>query len=88
MTDAFLPHLLTVLDAVFAGSASRTYVRYRVQNGNDELFVHAAFLADDAPTSVSRNLSRSMDRRVLSAGDADPRFAEESRVHPAADTHR
>ncbi|MBB6430190.1 flavin monoamine oxidase family protein [Algisphaera agarilytica] len=82
--DELLKRILAELDEVFEGEVSRTYVRHLVQNWNDEPYIHAAYLADDAPVSTSQHLAGSVDDRVYFAGDAYTRFHDWSSVHAAA----
>ncbi|MEM6852995.1 MAG: FAD-dependent oxidoreductase [Planctomycetota bacterium] len=81
--DDRIKRVLAELDEVFDGEASRTYVRHLVQNWNDEPYVHAAYLADDAPVSTSKHLAGSVDDRVYFAGDAYTGFNDWSSVHTA-----
>ncbi|MEM9420150.1 MAG: FAD-dependent oxidoreductase [Planctomycetota bacterium] len=82
--DDLLKRILAELDEVFDGEATRTYVRHLVQDWNDEPYIHAAYLADDAPLSTSKHLAGSVDDRVYFAGDAYTRFHDWSSVHAAA----
>ncbi len=80
----FINDVLGELDGVFDGAASRHYVRHLVQNWNDEPFAGGAYLEDEAPSSISRQLSGSIDGRVFFAGDAYTRFDNWSSVDTAA----
>ena len=82
--DELVADVLAELDGAFAGAASRSYVRHIVQNWNDEPFAGAAYLEDDAPTSISRRLAEPLGDRVYFAGDAYTRFDDWSSVHTAA----
>jgi len=73
--------MLAELDEVFDGAASPAYVRHIVQNWNDEPFAGAAYLEDDAPSSISRRLAEPIDDRVFFAGDAYTSFDDWSSVH-------
>lgn len=84
LPDRLLSRILDELDEVFDGAASRTYERHLVQNWNAEPFAAAAYLADEAPWSVSSRLAGAVDGRVLFAGDAYTRFDDWSSVHAAA----
>lgn len=75
--------MLAELDEVFDGAASPAYVRHIVQNWNDEPFARAAYLEDDAPSSVSRRLAEPIDGRVFFAGDAYTSFDDWGSVHTA-----
>lgn len=76
--------ILAELDEVFDGAATPAYRRHIVQNWNDEPFARAAYLEDDAPSSVSRQLAQPIDGRVFFAGDAYTSFDDWGSVHTAA----
>ena len=84
----FIDDVLAELDSVFDGAASQHCVRHLVQNWNDEPFAAGAYLEDEAPSSISRQLSRSIDGRVFFAGDAYTRFDNWSSVDTAARSAR
>ncbi|MEM7416486.1 MAG: FAD-dependent oxidoreductase [Gemmatimonadota bacterium] len=84
LPDRLIGRILEELDEIFDGAASRTYVRHIVQNWNAEPFAGAAYLADDAPWTLTRRLAGAVDGRVVFAGDAYTRFDDWSSVHAAA----
>ncbi|WP_281612636.1 FAD-dependent oxidoreductase [Flammeovirga sp. SubArs3] len=63
-------YILNELDAIFDGKATASYVQHIVQNWNEEPFIQAAYLADSASSSISRNLSTSVDNKLYFAGEA------------------
>ena len=80
--------ILSELDEAFSGIASQTFIKHIVQNWNDEPFIRAAYLADVAPSRISRVLSNSIDQKVYFAGDAYTREDDWSAVHNAARSAR
>lgn len=82
--DDFLADVLGELDDAFDGAASRTYLRHRVQNWNDEPFARGAYLEDNADWRISRELAEPLGELVHFAGDAYTRFDDWSSVHTAA----
>jgi monoamine oxidase len=81
--DEFLDGVLTELDEVFDGAASKSYVRHLVLNWNDEPFAAGAYLEDDAPPGISATLAKPLSDRVQFAGDAYTEFEDWSSVHAA-----
>lgn len=75
--------VLSELDAVFDGAATRSYERHLVQNWNEDPFARGAYLADDAPSSITRRLAEPLNDRVFFAGDAYTTFDDWSSVHTA-----
>ena len=82
--DELVADVLGELDAAFDGAASRSYVRHLVHDWNAEPFAGAAYLEDDAPTSITRRLAEPLGERVYFAGDAYTSFDDWSSVHTAA----
>lgn len=78
-----LEAVLSELDEIFDGAASRSYVRHLVQNWNDDEFAQAAYLADDAPSHITRRLAEPVGDRLFFAGDAYTLFDDWSSVHTA-----
>ena len=81
-------YILRELDAVFSGIPSRTFVKYIVQNWNDEPFIRSAYLADVAPSRISRILSTSVDQKVFFAGEAYTQEDDWGGVHNATRSAR
>lgn len=75
--------VLSELDAIFDGAATRSYVRHLAQNWNEDPFARAAYLADDAPSSITKRLAEPLNDRVFFAGDAYTTFDDWSSVHTA-----
>ena len=76
-------YILQELDAIFDGAPSRSFVKHIAQNWNEEPFIRAAYLADEAPSRISRILSESIDDKVYFAGDAYTQEDDWSSVHTA-----
>ncbi|MEM6685483.1 MAG: FAD-dependent oxidoreductase [Bacteroidota bacterium] len=81
-------YILSELDAVFNGAATQNYVNHIVQNWNDEPYIGAAYLADNASSSISTVLSSSVNDKLFFAGDAYTQEDDWSAVHNAARSAR
>lgn len=81
-------YILNELDAVFNGAATQNYVNHIVQNWNDDPFIGAAYLADNASSSISSILSTSINNKVYFAGDAYTQEDDWSAVHNAVRSAR
>lgn len=86
--DALRDHVLSELDSIFDGAASRSFVRYIAQNWNDEPFIRQAYLADGADWRGVRTLGQPIDDRIWFAGDAYTDGEDWSSVHIAARSAR
>ena len=86
--DALRDYILNELDQVFNGAASANYIQHIVQNWNEEPHIKAAYLADNASSSISTILSTSINNKVYFAGDAYTQFDDWSSVHIAARSAR
>ena len=86
--DELRDHVLAELDALYDGAATRTYVQHTSQNWADEPYIRAAYLADEAPSSISRTLAEPIGPRVHLAGCSYTRFDDWSSVHTAARSAR
>ncbi|MEM6273171.1 MAG: FAD-dependent oxidoreductase [Bacteroidota bacterium] len=86
--DAQRDYILNELDAIFNHAASRTYVKHRVQNWNEEPYARAAYLADVAASATSRRMAESVDDKLYFAGDAYTQENDWSAVHNAARSAR
>ncbi|WP_063851041.1 FAD-dependent oxidoreductase [Flammeovirga sp. SJP92] len=80
---AQLDYILNELDLIFNGKASQNYVKHIVQNWNDEPYIKAAYLADNAPLKTSRTLSSSVQNKLYFAGDAYTQENDWGAVHNA-----
>ena len=80
--------ILRELDEIFDDIPSRTYVKHVVQNWNDEPFIRAAYLADTAPSHISRTLSKSIDQKIYFAGEAYTQGNDWGAVHNATRSAR
>jgi monoamine oxidase len=87
-SDALRDHILTELDEIFDGAASRGYRRHVAQDWSAEPFVRQAYVADEADWQVVRTLGEPADDRVLFAGDAYTDGEDWSAVHVAANSAR
>ena len=86
--EAFQAAILAELDEIFDGVASRTYVKHMTQNWNQEPFARAAYLQNNAPNWISREMARPIDGKLYFAGSAYTRFGSWSSVHAAARSAR
>ncbi|MEM8860555.1 MAG: FAD-dependent oxidoreductase [Chloroflexota bacterium] len=86
--EEFQATILGTLDEIFDGAASRTYVKHMTQNWNEEPFARAAYLQNDSPFWVSREMARSIDSKLYFAGSAYTSFGTWSSVHAAARSAR
>ncbi len=83
-----LDYILSELNQVFDGKASQYYISHVVQNWDDEPFIQSAYLADTAPSRISRVLSRSIDDKLYFAGDAYTLEDDWGAVHNATQSAR
>ncbi|WP_420574791.1 flavin monoamine oxidase family protein [Kordia sp.] len=81
-------YILNELDTVFNGAATQNYVNHIVQNWNDDPFIGAAYLADNAPYYISSTLATSVNNKLYFAGDAYTQEDDWSAVHNAARSAR
>lgn len=86
--DALRDYILQELDEVFEGKASETFQGILAQNWNDQPFARAAYLDDDASSSVSRRMSESVGNKLYFAGCSYTQFDDWSSVHTAARSAR
>lgn len=86
--DVQRDYILNELDQVFNGAASANYIKHIVQNWNEEPHIGAAYLADEAPSSISTILGSTIDNKVYFAGDAYTKFDNWSSVDVAARSAR
>lgn len=86
--DELIQVILTELDEIYDSAATRTYRRHLVQNWNAEPFHGGAYLEDDAPSWISRDLAQSVGDRLYFAGSAYTQDDDWSSVHMAARSAR
>lgn len=86
--DALRDYILNELDQVYNNVPSQTYVKHIVQNWNEEPHIGAAYLADDASSSITNILATSINNKVFFAGDAYTQFDNWSTVDSAAQSAR
>ncbi|MEM1259802.1 MAG: FAD-dependent oxidoreductase [Bacteroidota bacterium] len=86
--DALRDYLLNELDEIFDGKASETFQGFLVQNWNEQPFARAAYLEDDAPSSISRAMADSVNGKLYFAGCSYTQFDDWSSVHTAARSAR
>lgn len=86
--DDLRDYILAELDPIFNNQASATFVKYIVQNWNEEPFIGAAYMADNQSWLTSRRLAKSISDKVYFAGCSYTRFDDWSSVHTAAQSAR
>ncbi|RNC92821.1 MAG: amine oxidase [Allomuricauda sp.] len=86
--DALRDYVLNELDEIFEGKASAVFQDILVQNWNDQAFAQAAYLADEAPSSISRRMAESVANKLYFAGCSYTQFADWSSVHTASRSAR
>ncbi len=87
--DELRDHILAELDAVFDGAASRTYLRHIAKNWSADEFAGAAYLADEASSTVAPTLAGPVSDRIDLAGCSYVRGGDDwSSVHTAAKAAR
>ncbi len=86
--DALRDYVLNELDEVFDGKASETFQDILVQNWNEQPFARAAYLEDNAPSSISRTMAASVNGKLYFAGCSYTQEDDWSSVHTAARSAR
>jgi len=81
-------YVLNELDIIFKGKASETFQDILVQNWNEQPFARAAYLADVASSSTSRDMAKSINDKLYFAGDSYTQEDDWSAVHTAARSAR
>jgi len=81
--DALKNYMLNELDPIFNGAASSGYLQHISQNWNEEPFIKAAYLEDNAASSISSRLFTPIDNKVYFAGDSYTQEDNWSSVHVA-----
>ena len=72
--DALRGYVLQELDDVFDGKASETFLGILAQNWNEQPFAKAAYLEDDASSSISRRMAQSVNDKLYFAGCSYTQF--------------
>lgn len=86
--EALRDYVLAELDEVFDGKATETFQDILAQNWNEQPFAQAAYLADNASTSISTNMASSVDNKLYFAGTSYTQEDDWSSVHTAARSAR
>ncbi|NQZ43020.1 MAG: FAD-dependent oxidoreductase [Flavobacteriaceae bacterium] len=86
--EALKNYVLEELDRVFDGKASETFIDILAQNWNEQPFARAAYLEDEAATSIARNMSETVNGKLYFAGCSYIDQADWSSVHTAARSAR
>lgn len=86
--DALRDYILRELDDVFEGIASHTYIKHQAQNWSEEPYIRSAYLADNAPSYISKVLAKPIDNKIFFAGDAYTQQDDWGGVHNAARSAR
>ncbi len=86
--DALRDYVLNELDEIFDGKASETFQDILAQNWNEKPFARAAYLEDEASSSISRAMSKSIDNKLYFAGCSYTQFEDWSSVHTATRSAR
>ena len=86
--EALRDYILAELDAMFEGAASQGYIKHTVQNWNEEPFIRSAYLANNAPASISHTLSQPVAGKLFFAGDAYTQENDWGAVHNATRSAR
>lgn len=81
-------YILEELDQIFSKKPSSTYIKHIVQNWNDEPFIRAAYLADNANSDISSTLAQTINDKIYFAGDAFTREDDWGAVHNAVRSAR
>jgi monoamine oxidase len=85
LSDAdLIDYMLTELDGIFNGQASKNYIKHIFQNWNKEPFIKGAYVYDDEDWRRVRTLGESVDNKLFFAGTAYTTGDDWSSVHTAA----
>ncbi|MEM9514630.1 MAG: FAD-dependent oxidoreductase [Actinomycetota bacterium] len=86
--DELRNYVLSELDEIFDGAASRTYIGHVAQNWSDEPFIEQAYLNDYADPAIPLALASPLGDRVFFAGDAYTTHDDWGGVDDAAQSAR
>ena len=86
--DALKDYILAELDEIFDGKASETFQDILAQNWNEQPYAKAAYLEDNASSSISRRMAPSVNDKLYFAGCSYTQFDDWSSVHTAARSAR
>ena len=84
--EALKDFILKELDALFSNQASANYVKHLSQNWNDEPFIKAGYMTDDADPDTVKILSESVVDKIYFAGGAYTDGEDWVSVHTAAES--
>ena len=76
--------ILTELDEIYEGKASRSYINYITQDWNKEPFIRSGYLSDETDWRMVRKLSESIDRKIYFAGGPYTNGEDWVSIHAAA----
>lgn len=82
--DALKNFILNELDGIYGNQASPNYIKHIAQNWNDEPFIKAGYMADDADWRTVKELSQSVADKIYFAGGAYTEGDDWVSVHTAA----
>ncbi|MBT8219594.1 MAG: FAD-dependent oxidoreductase [Bacteroidia bacterium] len=82
--NALRDFILNELNVIFSNQATPNYVKHITQNWNDEPFIKAGYMTDDADWRTVRELGRSVAEKVYFAGGAYTNGENWVSVHTAA----
>jgi len=76
--------ILNELDGIYTNEATPNYVKHISQNWNDEPFIKAGYMADNADWRVVKKLGKSLANKIYFAGGAYTDGEDWVSVHTAA----
>lgn len=85
---AFKDHILNDLDTIFNGQATPNYIDHITQNWNEEPYIKAAYLSDEASYQIPITMAQSIGNKVFFAGDTYTDGSSWGEVHTAARSAR
>lgn len=82
--EALIDYILAELDAIYNNQATSNYIKHTVQNWNNEPFIKAGYISDEANWQTVRKLSASVAGKIYFAGGAYTNGNDWVSVHTAA----
>ena len=82
--DALRDFILNELDGIYSNQATPNYVKHITQNWNNEPFIKAGYMTDNADWRTVRKLSESVGNKIYFAGGAYTDGNDWVSVHTAA----
>ena len=82
--DALKNFILSELDSIYDNQATPNYVKHIAQNWNNEPFIKAGYMSDDADWRSVRDLGKAIDDKIYFAGGAYTDGNDWVSVHTAA----